>query len=127
MARPVKKPKQFTENVQDFLNELANLDTELNDFKMKNISDYKELKSVRTDDIADLVSTENIRNNTMNSYKEFLKLKMDVMKLYGAVITAKGKVNKDEDEKTSNLGSGDKNDLYNFMDNIKQKVEKLKD
>ena len=127
MARPVKKPKQFTENVQDFLNELANLDTELNDFKMKNISDYKELKSVRTDDIADLVSTENIRNNTMNSYKEFLKLKMDVMKLYGAVITAKGKVNKDEDEKASNLGSCDKNDLYNFMDNIKQKVEKLKD
>lgn len=126
MARPVSKPKIFTTAYDSVLEELGNLAKELNDFKMKALRDYNEVRALAgKDDIADKIQIENIRSNCMKSFEAFFKLRVDVMKIH-ATIAMKANAKSKEVEDAASLGTGEKEDMMEMMERLRKDISKSK-
>lgn len=128
MARPAKRVIKLENNEDVFLNEMSNFIKELNDFKVKTLTDYKEIKALMDnegDDITTRLSCENIRNNTMKDYGYYHKTKLDALKIYASFIM-NGKTSKgDEDgEKKGSLDTNDKENLTKYIAELRSKVKK---
>jgi hypothetical protein len=122
MARPIKKQNNFTTGYDSVLGELGNLAKELNDFKMKALRDYNEVRALAgKDDLADKIQIENIRANCMKSFQEFFKLRVDVLKIHAAV-AMKANAKSKEVEEAASLQTGDKEDMMEIMERLRKGI-----